>query len=369
MAENTENQVNENESSEDSDIKGANASEEKEVSEENKENKENKENDTHVDLDEPIPDPDLDEPPEEQPEATFILKKKKIDAGHGGAHGGAWKIALADMMTAMMAFFLLMWLLGATNDAQRKSIAEYFKPTSHSRVVLSDQPGAAGLQGGFSFTDVDAMPYTGKNTGFVERNSPRSEAGRLAGSGDNQDPEMEKNPDELTQEELQNISETKDEQNFEKLQKEIVQKLKNSPELDDLQNQVKFVREDDGLRVDIIDKADFSMFELGTANMDSKAEELVKKVADSLKSMPNKISITGHTDSLAYDDGVNSNWSLSGQRAEKTRKILQDQGVNIRKFQKIKGVADTKPYIEKNPADPRNRRITITVLYRELKSK
>jgi chemotaxis protein MotB len=98
-------------------------------------------------------------PADNLPPLEPIVVKKKIEGDHAGAHGGAWKIALADMMTAMMAFFLLMWLLSATNEDQRKSIAEYFKPSSHSAVQMSTVAGTSGIMGGQSLLDPDGMPY------------------------------------------------------------------------------------------------------------------------------------------------------------------------------------------------------------------
>jgi len=295
----------------------------------------------------------------------FIIKKKKIDGDHAGAHGGAWKIALADMMTAMMAFFLLMWLLGATNEAQKKSIAEYFRPTSHSAVEMSLRPGPGGLNGCFSVMDTDAMPYAGKTTSFLKRETPRSEAGTQSGDGKTKDETKDKNPDEISAEERAKIAAETDQKNFDKLEKEVKEKLSANKELEKIKDQVKFVREKDGLRIEIIDKADFSMFGLGTNKMQAKAFTLIREVAKSLASLPNKVAVRGHTDSLAYDDGINSNWSLSGMRAEATRRLLAEVGLPPSRFYRIEGVADTVPYVPNNPADPRNRRISITILYQD----
>ena len=308
------------------------------------------------DEDEPEPAPAGPEP---------IIKKKKLDADHAGAHGGAWKIALADMMTAMMAFFLLMWLLGATNDSQKKSIADYFRPTSHSAVAMSDRPGPGGLIGGFSVMDSDAMPYAGKTTGFLKRETPRSEAGTQSGDGNNKDETKNKNPDEISAEERAKIAAEADQKNFDKLEQEVKRSLVMNKELEKIKDQVKFVREKDGLRIEIIDKADFSMFGLGTNKMQAKAFTLIREVAKSLAAMPNKVAVRGHTDSLAYDDGVNSNWSLSGMRAEATRRLLAEAGLPPSRFHRIEGVSDTVPYVPNNPADPRNRRISITILYQD----
>jgi chemotaxis protein MotB len=269
-----------------------------------------------------------------------IIKKKKLDADHAGAHGGAWKIALADMMTAMMAFFLLMWLLGATNDSQRKSIADYFRPTSHSAVAMGERPGPGGLIGGFSVMDSDAMPYAGKTTSFLNRETPRSEAGTQSGDGKTKDETKNKNPEEISAEERAKIAAETDQKNFDKLEQEVKEKLSMNKELEKIKDQVKFIREKDGLRIEIIDKADFSMFGLGTNKMQSKAFTLIREVAKSLATMPNKVAVRGHTDSLAYDDGVNSNWSLSGMRAEATRRLLAEAGLPPSRFYSIESVAD-----------------------------
>ena len=292
-----------------------------------------------------------------------IVKKKMIEAGHAGAHGGAWKIALADMMTAMMAFFLLMWLLGATTEDQRKSIADYFKPMSHSMANVSKLAGVGGMMGGNSITDPDGMPYAGQQTSLFERETPRLEGGKQSGAGDSKDEKNDMNPSELSEAEKQRIAAENDKKNFDKLEKEVKEKMQQNPQLDKIKDQVKFIREKDGLRIEVIDKADFSMFGLGNARMDGKAMTLIREVAKSVAGMPNKIAIRGHTDSLAYDDGVRSNWSLSGDRAESTRRIMEGTGIPEARFDKIEGVADTAPYIPNNPADPRNRRISITVQF------
>jgi chemotaxis protein MotB len=300
---------------------------------------------------------------EAAPPLEPVVKKKMIEAGHAGAHGGAWKIALADMMTAMMAFFLLMWLLGATTEDQRKSIADYFKPVSHSAVNMSRAAGTGGIMGGESILDPDGMPYAGQRTSLFERDTPRSEAGKKSDSGTSQDEKNDMNSSELSEQERQKIAAETDKKNFDKLEKEVKEALEQNPQLDKIKDQVKFIREKDGLRIEVIDKADFSMFGMGTARMQGKAETLIREVAKSVAGMPNKIAVRGHTDSLAYDDGVRSNWSLSGDRAESTRRIMEAAGIPSNRFAKIEGVADTAPYIPNNPADPRNRRISITIQF------
>jgi len=294
-----------------------------------------------------------------------IIVKKIMDDGHGGAHGGAWKIALADMMTAMMAFFLLMWLLGASNADQRKSIADYFRPTSHSNVTMGKLAGSDGMLGGRSVIDPDGFPFAAKQTAAMERVTPRSQGGPTEN-----DPapnaEERNNPETLTEAEKKQIAEQKDKADFDKLEKEVKESLAKNPRLENLTEQVKFVREKEGLRIEIIDKADFAMFGLGTTQLTPKAQVLLNEVAKSMTKMDNKLAIRGHTDSVAFanTDGRN-NWSLSAERAEETRKIIGKKGVPESRFAKIEGVSDSAPYNPNDPKDPRNRRISITVMYKD----
>jgi chemotaxis protein MotB len=329
------------------------------------------------------------EAPAEEGAAPVIVIKKVMADGHGGAHGGAWKIALADMMTAMMAFFLLMWLLGATNADQRKGIADYFKPSSHSLNPFGQLAGSNGVLGGRSIIDPDAFPYAARQTGLLERLTPRSEggpnpdtepgeenenpaaepankgSGKGAGNGAGKDGSGsgKASADELTEEEKQEIAKQQDEKNFKQLEKEIKQKLGENKRLSQLKDQVSVSRDKEGLRVEIIDKADFAMFPSGGDGMQGKAQDLVAEVAKSLSTLPNKLAIRGHTDAVPFKnpDGKN-NWSLSAERAEATRQVLAKSGVSEDRFVRIEGVSDTDPFNPKDPRDPRNRRMSITVL-------
>ena len=304
-------------------------------------------------------------PADNLPPLEPIVVKKKVEGDHAGAHGGAWKIALADMMTAMMAFFLLMWLLSATNEDQRKSIAEYFKPTSHSAVKMSDLAGSGGIMGGQSLLDPDGMPYAGQSTSFLKRETPRAENGTKSDTGSANNSENNKNASDLSAEERQKISAETDKQNFDKLEKEVKEKMAENKDFEKIKDQVQFIREKEGLRIEIIDKADFSMFGLGTTGMAPKAQALIREVAKSVANMPNKVAVRGHTDSLAFAGAERNNWSLSGERAEATRRLMESGGLNEDRFARIEGVADTAPFNPKDPADPRNRRISIMLMYQD----
>ena len=297
--------------------------------------------------------------------APSITIKKIMDDGHGGAHGGAWKIALADMMTAMMAFFLLMWLLGASNADQRKSIADYFKPTSHSNVTMGKLAGSDGMLGGRSVIDPDGFPFSAKQTSSLNMVTPRSQGGPTENDpspngSDSKESGQDGDPGKKS---AAAAAAAADAANFEKMEKEIKEALAKNPKLDKLKDQVQFARDKDGLRIEIIDKADFAMFGLGTTNMTPRAQALLTEVSKTLAALPNKVAIRGHTDSVQFantDD--RNNWSLSAERAEETRKIIEKKGIPGNRFAKIEGVADTAPYNPNDPKDPRNRRISITVM-------
>ena len=298
--------------------------------------------------------------------APSITIKKIMDDGHGGAHGGAWKIALADMMTAMMAFFLLMWLLGASNADQRKSIADYFKPTSHSNATMGKLAGSDGLLGGRSVTDPDGFPFSAKQTALLNMVTPRSQGGPTENDpspngADSKESGQDGDPGKKSA--AAAAAAAADAANFDKMEKEIKEAMAKNPKLDKLKDQVSFARDKDGLRIEIIDKADFAMFGLGTTTMTPRAQALITEVSKTLAALPNKVAIRGHTDSVQFantDD--RNNWSLSAERAEETRKIIEKKGIPGGRFAKIEGVADTAPYNPNDPKDPRNRRISITVM-------
>ena len=308
---------------------------------------------------EPTPSPpaeDAASPPEPPPLQPIIVIKKIIDEGHAGGHGGAWKIALADMMTAMMAFFLLMWLLGATTSDQRKSIAEYFQPTNSPRANMSG--GSTGFFGGMSLIDPKALPLTLTQTGLMQLTAPGTEEEEVTS-------EDQALPQGLSDEERRKIAAEQDDSNCESLQDTLEKPIGADEPRAELLSVVTFVREKEGLRIEIIDKSDFSMFDSGTTQLSPEATDLIRKVGASLKGIPNEIAVRGHTDNQKFAGGGNNNWSLSANRADSTRQFLNSIGVDESRFSRIEGVADSQPANPDNLADPRNRRISITVLYRD----
>ena len=281
-----------------------------------------------------------------------IIVKKIYIGGEGGHHGGAWKVAYADFVTAMMAFFLLMWLLGATNEKQRKALADYFAPTLIE--FKQNSAGSNGLFGGDAIQGRDNYPTNAKQTGTRSMTIPAGAAGGdRVGTGEK---------GSLKNKEAMDAADRK---SFAKMKGEIERKMKANG-LTRLGKQVRFVPTREGMRIDLMDDADYSMFALGTTSFVPDAAELVKLVAQSIADSENPLMIRGHTDSLRYGDPTNmNNWMLSSARSEETRRRLVAAGVPESRFERIEGVADREPMIVADPADPRNRRVAITLLYRK----
>jgi chemotaxis protein MotB len=244
----------------------------------------------------------------------------------------------------MMAFFLLMWLLGATTEKQRKSIADYFAPTLVE--TKRNSAGGNGLLGGSSLMDKENYPFARAQSGTRALTVPLgARGGPNAGGGGSK----------LRDEDMREFSKVK-----RRLEDQLA-----TPKLRKLRNHVRFVPTREGLRIDLIDNADYSMFALGTTALNTEAADLISTVSEAVRAMPNPVSIRGHTDSLPYGDPRQmNNWMLSSGRAEATRRKLAIGGVLERRFERIEGVADRDPYIAKDPSDPRNRRVSITLLYR-----
>lgn len=280
-----------------------------------------------------------------------IIIKKVIADGHGGHHGGAWKVAYADFVTAMMAFFLLMWLLGATTEKQRKALADYFTPTLIE--FKQNSAGSNGLLGGDAMNGKDNYPNRASQTGTRSMTIPAGAQGGIdVGTGAK---------GSLKNKEMA----AADDRNFAKMKETLARKMQAGG-MAKLGKHVRFVPTNDGLRIDLIDDADYSMFALGTTQFDGQAAALIKLVAESIGDTENQIMIRGHTDSLRYGDPLNmNNWMLSSARAEATRRLLSKSGIAESRFDRIEGVADREPYIEKDPADARNRRVAVTLLYRK----
>ena len=272
--------------------------------------------------------------------APIIIKKITVVQG-GGHHGGAWKVAYADFVTAMMAFFLLLWIIGATTEDQRKGIADYFTPTL---IAHKNSGGSNGVGGGRS-----VIAPEGNGTYTRRSGSPIRPVAGPSGAGAGQGGKLK----------------SSDIDNFAKIQRSITARMQSSDKLSSLKDQVKFTVTDEGLRIEIIDRAGFSMFSLGGDTMTPSAAALVDAAAQAISPFSNRIAVRGHTDSTPYSDGHMNNWKLSSERAEATRAALQGGGVSPDRFARLEGLADTEPFNPADPYDPRNRRLSVTLLYRD----
>ena len=271
----------------------------------------------------------------EEPPKPIIVKKITVVAG--GHHGGAWKVAYADFVTAMMAFFLLLWILGATTEKQRKGIADYFTPTL-VKTREASAGSAAGLLGGSSLTDVDNYPHAAGQTGTKAMTIPRDATGGPKEGGTK-------------------IKRTA------RAKQSLEEKLQSSERLRKLAKQVRLIDTTQGVRIDLVDDADFAMFRLGTTVLTPDAAELLDVIAQAVGGNAAELTIRGHTDALPYRPGTyGNNWSLSAGRAEATRQALMRDGIPEDRFRRIEGVADKELLIPADPQDPRNRRISITLL-------
>ena len=272
-----------------------------------------------------------------------IIVKKVIEAGHGGHHGGAWKVAYADFVTAMMAFFLLMWLLGATNEKQRKALADYFAPTIVQ--TKTDSAGSTGLFGGDSLVAADKYPHGAAQTGTRSMTIPRDAVG---------------GPREASGREREAES-----KRFNLLAQSMRDRIQSRGDLKRLLRNLRFTETMEGLRIDIVDDADLSMFVLGTSQLTPDGAKLFAEVAVSIAETPNQLMIRGHTDAAPWSpNSGKNNWRLSVDRAEVTRHYLEFRGIASDRFARIEGVADREPYVPSDRFDPRNRRISITLGWR-----
>ena len=283
--------------------------------------------------------------PEGRIEPEIIIKRVK-DKHAGGHHGGAWKIAYADFVTAMMAFFMLLWIIGATNDDQRKGIADYFTPTV---IQMKNSGGSNGIMGGRSIQMEDGAAPRASAAGARPVASSGGTVGDTATASTRASSIAKRRA-------------AADDTRFRMVEKIIAARLAGDPTLKGLKGQLRLVRTDDGLRIELIERADFAMFGSGTSDLGPEAAALVRTVAAAIATTPNQLTVRGHTDSIGYARGGGSNWTLSSARADSTRGALVDAGIAESRFRRIEGVADTDPYNPQDRTDPRNRRISITVL-------
>ncbi len=245
-------------------------------------------------------------------EPAVIIKKVNKNKGHAH-HGGAWKLAYADFVTAMMAFFLLMWLLGSTDEKTRKGISEYFQDPYEASLI--DKGQIATL-------------------------------------------------DEISPTEIDLQAEKNDQKQLEMLKEKIQDLIKANPELSQAKDQIKLETTDEGLRIQIIDNKNMPMFKLASSETEPEIRLIFRALAPVINQLPNKISINGHTDAKPFPPNRKgyTNWELSSDRANAARYELTQGGLADNKIMRVTGLSDSIPYNTADPDDPMNRRISIIVM-------
>jgi len=282
-------------------------------------------------------------------EAAPIIVKKIKKGGHGH-HGGAWKVAYADFVTAMMAFFLLLWLLNVTDSVQKQGISDYFTPS----VASSSESGSGGVLGGTSLQTDGAMKSNTGTPSVVTSISPPEEGKKDDADGDGKS--------EIDEAEFLARLAALEEASFEDARDQIRQAIADDPNLAGLADNIIIDMTPEGLRIQIVDQYDESMFPAGGTAIRPRIKRLFGKIVKAIEKMPNGLSISGHTDSSGFSGSDYTNWELSSDRANSSRRALLEVGLDPERIQRVSGKADTEPMIEDDPTNPTNRRISLILL-------
>jgi chemotaxis protein MotB len=251
--------------------------------------------------------------------APIIIKKKK--GGHGGGHGGAWKVAYADFVTAMMALFIVLWIVGQ-NQSVKAAISEYFKDP----VAFNEKVKASG------------------GTGILPDFSPPG------AKGGDQPPALyvsQNQPNDLKQ--------------LEEEKKKIEEMIKNTPAFDKFKGQVEISVTNEGLRIELVDNSSGLFFDVGSARLKVETVQMLGKIAAEIGKLPNRVIVEGYTDARPYVTPNYSNWELSVDRANAARKIMSENGLQKNQVHAVRGFADQRLRRPENPMDFSNRRVSILV--------
>ena len=268
---------------------------------------------------------------------------KKVKKGGHAVHGGAWKIAYADFVTAMMAFFLLMWLLGSTTDGDKKGIADYF-----------GTPLKLAMAGGSGSGDADSVVKGGGTD--LSKQSGQVRNGDVA-------PKERKKLMQAVKAEQRRAEATR----LEALKEKVDNVLAANPKLAAMRSQIRLEMTRDGLRIQIVDEQNRPMFDSGSAVVKPYMRELLREIGSVLTEVPNRISLEGHTDAQPFGAGDRgySNWELSSDRANASRRELGIGGLPEDRVLQVQGLASSLLFNANDPLSPTNRRISILVLNRD----
>lgn len=278
---------------------------------------------------------------EEKNKRPIVIKRiKKVAGGH---HGGAWKIAYADFVTAMMAFFLLMWLLGSTSKSDLQGISEYFKT-----------PLKVALMGGSSSGDRSSIIKGGGED--ITRSEGQVKAGETE--------EQKKIKLKAAAEERVRLETQQEIEKLKELKSKIEAAIENNKKLQQFKKQILLDITTEGLRIQIVDEKNRPMFKSGSAQLEEYTRDILREIGLTLNDMPNKISLSGHTDAMPYvtAGGRYSNWELSADRANTSRRELIAGGLAEDKVIRVVGLSSAVLFDKDQPQNPINRRISIIVM-------
>ena len=278
---------------------------------------------------------------------------KRVAPAKKGHHGGAWKLAYADFMTAMMAFFLLMWLLSAVTPVQLKGIAEYFNQPLKAALLGSGQRSAQEssiIEGGGRDISTDSAGVTRRSDGTTSQATHRAA----------------KN-DEEAQQETQGSLERREQVRLHDLQVKLMAAIEANPVLRQYKQQIRIDSTLTGLRIEIVDTQKRPMFATASDDVEPYMRDILRAIGATLNDVPNRIVVQGHTDAVPYAGGGKgySNWELSADRANASRRELIAGGMDEAKVMRVLGLASTQNLNKADPLDPENRRISVIVLNRK----
>ncbi len=293
--------------------------------------------------------PDKDAKASKRP---IIVKKRKIIAG--GHHGGAWKVAYADFVTAMMAFFMVMWLVASVNKEQKAALFDYFKnPSMEAGKASKPAPGQAG-PGGASTSPINLR-------GGLD--APRSAQKPDVGLGAPVAPDGKASETTPTVDEARRIAEEAERRQLEALMAELREAIEKSETLAPYKDQLLIDITPEGLRIQIVDAQNRAMFDIGSSRLKDYTGTILRELTKYLNSVPNRISLTGHTDTTPYSSLAGyTNWELSADRANAARRALESGGMRSDKVARVVGLASSVLFDKADPRNPINRRISLIVM-------
>jgi chemotaxis protein MotB len=299
-----------------------------------------------------------DEVASKKEDPIVIKRVKRMPAE---PHGGAWKVAYADFVTAMMAFFLLLWLLNVTTEATKAGISDYYEPEG----VSEEQTGSGGTLKGLALAVEGALKSAGSPPSITV--SIPTFGSDEAGSSDDtkESAEAREGGDTKGADDKRDDIEMKQ---FDQAAEALRQALQDIPELAEMQDSLLIENTPEGLRITLVDQQKINLFKAGSTTLSEKGEHLFAIVAAILRELPHRLRITGHTDAAGFGAANYSNWELSGDRANTVRRVLQKYNVDPKRVERVSGKADRELLDSKNPKSPRNRRVDVLLLRQKKKT-